>query len=508
MAVIAGFAVSFAFAPLQQAHAQYAQSSYTIDTSYHTANTNGGSRIASLQAQIEELLKIVKNLQKQLAEIRGDKDKDKDKDKDGDDEIFSATPLTGAPPLQVTFSSNVSGQGGGATIDFGDGKSAKAKNCSAPTDKCEAPGKNKHTYAKPGVYNATLTNDRTGERLGSVIIDIPVADPVHDCDYPPVSMGPESLKWQKECVDGERWGLSDIQKVTYKPVDPIPGAVDDEYTEYTVVLKRGGGTVVIDVCGFCAPDARKQAFIKAGYTGDYDDFFRFVEGKSDVNEKVDLKITNNKFDEVDDHIAAIRNINLYWRTNGVEDCELTRKYAGNTVTRKVSNNFIENTAKVHRINPAPVFGLDRVTLTCLSKATGEEISDSIKISFATTQKRLQVFVDGERVKNQKLITRERGLAKCLEIASDNRYDKVYCTWNDKVIFKKNNPDIPAELQTEADADVYDSESAFDADTDDVDEGKTSGDGQVQGASTTDIIESLKEIVLGLQTVAQLYSALR
>ena len=70
---------------------------------------------------------------------------------------FFASPSSGAAPLTVTFSTNISGQGGQQyTIEYGDGSSAKANYCYSPLDFCQQPGINTHTYATVGTFTAQL----------------------------------------------------------------------------------------------------------------------------------------------------------------------------------------------------------------------------------------------------------------------------------------------------------------------------------------------------------------
>jgi PKD repeat protein len=72
---------------------------------------------------------------------------------------FEASPLRGNAPLTVTFSSWISGFRApniSYKIDFGDGTSEAAANCSAPADFCISPGTNTHTYTSNGTYTALL----------------------------------------------------------------------------------------------------------------------------------------------------------------------------------------------------------------------------------------------------------------------------------------------------------------------------------------------------------------
>ncbi|MFZ2886432.1 MAG: PKD domain-containing protein [Minisyncoccia bacterium] len=73
---------------------------------------------------------------------------------------LSANPSSGTAPLSVTFSHYVGGfrpAGISYVLDFGDGSSERATECSAPADACTGPGKNTHTYQSNGTYTATLT---------------------------------------------------------------------------------------------------------------------------------------------------------------------------------------------------------------------------------------------------------------------------------------------------------------------------------------------------------------
>jgi peptidoglycan hydrolase-like protein with peptidoglycan-binding domain len=70
-----------------------------------------------------------------------------------------------------------------------------------------------------------------------------------------------------KCGTVTSFTLSDVHTVVSRLVDPIKTAVDDEYTEYKIVLKRGG-MVTVKMCGFCTQQMRDKAFRDAGYTGD------------------------------------------------------------------------------------------------------------------------------------------------------------------------------------------------------------------------------------------------
>ena len=60
--------------------------------------------------------------------------------------------------------------------------------------------------------------------------------------------------------------ISDVVTVTTKEVDPIPAAADDEYTEYTIVLKDG--TVRVAKLPSMVPwPLVEKVFRETGYTG-------------------------------------------------------------------------------------------------------------------------------------------------------------------------------------------------------------------------------------------------
>jgi len=74
-------------------------------------------------------------------------------------EKFTAVPSVGTAPLTVTFNTWLSGfriNSVSYSIDFGDGTSERAADCSAPAGACVSPGENVHTYTKDGTYTALL----------------------------------------------------------------------------------------------------------------------------------------------------------------------------------------------------------------------------------------------------------------------------------------------------------------------------------------------------------------
>lgn len=61
--------------------------------------------------------------------------------------------------------------------------------------------------------------------------------------------------------------LKDVKSVVATVVDPIPNAIDDEYTLYKITLKSKR-VVEVKACGYCTTEGRDALFKKAGYKGD------------------------------------------------------------------------------------------------------------------------------------------------------------------------------------------------------------------------------------------------
>ncbi len=79
---------------------------------------------------------------------------------------ISANPLSGGPPLEVTFSNNSTPSSGSFVWDLGDGTSS---NVSAPV----------HTYGDPGVYTVVLTASSNGCSASDsliIAVDSPIVD--------------------------------------------------------------------------------------------------------------------------------------------------------------------------------------------------------------------------------------------------------------------------------------------------------------------------------------------
>jgi hypothetical protein len=108
----------------------------------------------SREQKISSLKKVVQLLNQKINELERQNDNN-----GGGREVFKATPDSGRAPLSVTFFNNYSGQGGRATLDYGDGSTEQANNCNAPADRCITPGRNTHVYRNAGTYTARLVQN-------------------------------------------------------------------------------------------------------------------------------------------------------------------------------------------------------------------------------------------------------------------------------------------------------------------------------------------------------------
>ena len=126
------------------------------------------------------------------------------------------------------------------TIKWGDGKvnTYEAPNTCRQTNVTK---KLTHTYAKAGSYIVRITYNAKGY---SKTVTVP-----------------------KDITKVTSFGLADVASVSIKQADPIPAAVDDEYTLYTITLKTGK-VVEVKNYGNALASMNEKAFRDAGYTGD------------------------------------------------------------------------------------------------------------------------------------------------------------------------------------------------------------------------------------------------
>ncbi len=114
--------------------------------------------------------------------------------------------------------------------------------------------------------------------------DISSADTVTMCKdlaaIPSSSYQPVICYWKGKIVYNSTtdkpttasYALTDVKSITKKNFDPIPAAVDDEYTEYTITLKSGAVHKVKN--GFLPPGTFDAAVRATGYTGSISDLLK------------------------------------------------------------------------------------------------------------------------------------------------------------------------------------------------------------------------------------------
>lgn len=87
----------------------------------------------------------------------------------------------------------------------------------------------------------------------------------------------------------EPFGLSDVQSITSRWVDPSQMMADEEYYIHTITLDSGE-VVRVRAHGFTPVEFRDKAFKDAGYTGDVDDLLDMVK----EDEKEDEELTEEE----------------------------------------------------------------------------------------------------------------------------------------------------------------------------------------------------------------------
>tara|TARA_B100000745_G_scaffold299223_1_gene249547 strand:+ start:442 stop:1530 length:1089 start_codon:yes stop_codon:yes gene_type:complete len=105
----------------------------------------------------------------------------------------------------------------------------------------------------------------------------------YDCDEVPVTTGPKYLEWEERCgskpdpiVVGDSYDIDDVVFVTTKYIDPIPQAIDDEYTQYTVTL-ADRTTRIFDIPWFAPRDMVHSNIFATGYTGEAEALIALAE---------------------------------------------------------------------------------------------------------------------------------------------------------------------------------------------------------------------------------------
>lgn len=118
----------------------------------------------------------------------------------------------------------------------------------------------------PVLYTITLKNGRKVEvKVPGLALESMVVKLFRDAGY--LGNVTELLSKVGTGTAVTPFALTDVKSVTQKQVDPIPNALDDEYTLYTITLKSGK-VVEVKNYGFAPAEMNNKAFKDAGYTGD------------------------------------------------------------------------------------------------------------------------------------------------------------------------------------------------------------------------------------------------
>lgn len=130
-------------------------------------------------------------------------------------------------------------------IDFGDGSSTQNVNCETSSFS--------HTFSSAGSYTVNLYTAAYG-----------TTDIVNSTKR---ELAQVNVMISGGTTSSGSYTLSDVASVTKRNVDPIPSAIDDEYTEYTITLKNGT-KYGVKVYGNATLSMNEQGFRNTGYTGD------------------------------------------------------------------------------------------------------------------------------------------------------------------------------------------------------------------------------------------------
>lgn len=172
--------------------------------------------------------------------------------------LITAEPQRGEAPLTVVFSTWLSGFRVNTisyTIDFGDGFSERAADCSAPADACISPGQNKHTYTQNGTYTAMLnkiTDPCAGQTACRAAIHEETVAKLQ------IVVGPQACTKEYRPVCGAK----QIQCIT-TPCNPIPTTYGNE-----CMMKADGASFLYEgACKDTSEDPANDRRCKAWYDG-------------------------------------------------------------------------------------------------------------------------------------------------------------------------------------------------------------------------------------------------
>ena len=228
---------------------------------------------------------------------------------------LKASVTSGQAPLVVFFDVNYSGQAGPAEIHYGDGEKDNANYCYAPNDLCVRAGTNTHLYEKPGTYRVRLVKVNGGKVLGEVSIRVSREVVVDD---------------DTDEVDNDTYNIGDVKSVTFKYIDPIPNAVDDEYNLYKITLKTG---VKFEVKSdyFAPKSANDQKFYDTGFRGDVDDIRNMAREVKDPTNDTLAKCMATFENQYKNTNKVIAGINVTLAMMGEDTYSI---YGNGSVTKK------------------------------------------------------------------------------------------------------------------------------------------------------------------------------
>ena len=204
----------------------------------------------------------------------------------------------------MTVYSRYTGQGGAATLEYGDGTIESVNTCNAPADVCTDYGVNKHRYTMPGTYRIKLVSESTGETLQETRV-IVFADDVSVSFNTNGSSGSGS----GSSSGGGDWGVWDVETIFYQNLKSdfwvlwdaaYPDADLEEgesYTRYLIYLEDGEypdgikmdewpretvaePDVEIFACTSCSDEEFYEAFYDAGFDGN-DDQIEYLKDQAE-----------------------------------------------------------------------------------------------------------------------------------------------------------------------------------------------------------------------------------
>ncbi len=231
-----------------------------------------------------------------------------------------------------------------------------------------------NVWAKPtvtGQYRMSLANLQYSETRGGAVQSM-VFTPVTEFRTPYIAI-------IGGVVTIASYTLADVKAVTKKTVDPIPTAIDDEYTLYRIVLLNGKVHEV--KVGFMPISYRDEQFRKTGYTGDIAKLMAMATSVVSVG-----KITS--FTATPALVPATKNgtqeVVLKWAAEGVGLCTISEYFEGSGVLKTV----VSNQPSSGSLSVKPVWAVGALTVLkhyvvrCANAIEGTDIV--VKLQAAST----------------------------------------------------------------------------------------------------------------------------